>query len=147
MRVAIVEDGRVSNVVLADRLEELPARDGVVFIEDPEGKAFPGAILGSDGAFVAPPPAPKEPKYVYSKMEFRRRFTLDELMRFDVPEDFLPSPTPEQRRLIRVFQRNYDLAKEIDLRDPLTQQGILLMAQWGLITQDRANAILDPANY
>jgi len=147
MRVAIVENGRVTNVVLADSLEDLSAREGVVFIEDPEGKAFPGAILNSDGAFMAPPPAPKEPKYVYSKLEFRRRFTLDELVRFDVPEDFLPNPTPEQNRLIKVFQRNFDVAQEIDLRDPLTQQGIRLMAQWGLIAQDRADAILDPANY
>lgn len=92
-----------------------------------------------------PPPLPPPPSTKMTKYQFRRRFTLEELVKFDNPELFLPNLTPQQKAIARTLTRSFDAATEIDLADDQVQYGIQLMVQWGLLTEQRAARILDPA--
>lgn len=90
------------------------------------------------------PPQPEPPRMKMTKYQFRRRFTLDELVKFDNPELFVSNLTAQQQAITRTLTRSFDAATEIDLADEQLQYGIQLMVQWGLLTAERAAQILDP---
>jgi|YNPMSStandDraft_1061717.scaffolds.fasta_scaffold39714_2 hypothetical protein len=128
MRLKILRNGSLVNVIEADPAWATENFPGCQIVEEP----------------LPPPSAAKAPpsRRVMSKLQFRRRFTMDELIKFDSPELFLPNLTDAQRATIRTMQRNFDAAGFIDLDDPLLVQGLSLMVQYGLLTQERVNQIL-----
>jgi hypothetical protein len=128
MRLKILRNGSLVNVVEADPAWAAEHFPGCQIVEEP----LPNP------ASTPPPPA----RRIMTKLEFRRRFTMDELVRFDSPELFLSNLTDAQRATLRTMQRNFDAAGFIDLDDPLLAQGLALMVQYGLITQTRVNQIL-----
>ena len=79
-----------------------------------------------------------------SKYAFRKRFTLDELMKFDNPELFVPDMTPEQKAMARTLLKSFELANDIDLTDQNLIYGLSLMVSLGLLTSERKAQILDP---
>ena len=128
MRLKILRNGSLVNVIEADSTWAAENFSGCQIVEEP---------LPTPSQTPAPPA-----RRILSKLEFRRRFTMDELVKFDSPELFLPNLTDAQRATLRTMQRNFDVAGFIDLDDPLLVQGLSLMVQYGLITQERVNQIL-----
>ncbi|MGC8807879.1 MAG: hypothetical protein ACP5QB_10125 [Thiomonas sp.] len=129
MRVKIIKNGQVVNTIEADLAW---AR-----------QAFPDATVEPDTSVANYDPPPGQAKRPpLSKLEFRRLFTPEELVRFDNPEMFISSLTDAQRAQIRTMQRNFELATYIDLDDPLVAQGLQAMVQYGLLTEARKNEIL-----
>lgn len=144
MRYAIVRNGIVENVVVAGEGWEVPWEGVEVVALSDQDHVGPGWRF-QDGQFVAGEFEPEPPplKTTLSKYQFRRRFTLDELVKFDNPELFVQM-TPQQQAIARTLTRSFDAATEIDLLDEQLQYGIQLMVQWGLLTSERAAQILDP---
>lgn len=132
MRLELRRNGELWNVIEADldwARENYPDCD-IVEAPLPE----PAAVQG-------PPPSAQLSKM--SKYQFRRRFSIDELVRFDNPELFIQM-TPQQRAIARTLMRSFDAAAEIDLNDDQLQYGLQLMVDWGLLTPERRQQILDP---
>lgn len=127
MRLKVLDGGRVVNIIEAPSIEWAQAAGYVVEVDD----STPD---------YTPVNAPA--RRIMSKLEFRRRFTQDELVRMDNPELFIQGLTDIQRAAIRTMQRNFDLAEYIDLDDPLVVDGLQLMVSHGLLTPSRFNEIL-----
>ena len=74
------------------------------------------------------------PTYCITKLEFMNRFTIQELATIEG----ISASDP----VIRVLQRQQEIADFIDLQDPKTAEGIGYLASIGLITPERMTAIL-----
>jgi hypothetical protein len=74
------------------------------------------------------------PKQPLTKLEFRSRFTFEELVAIEV--------AAETDAMIRVLNQNQAVADFIDITDARTIAGINLLVSKTLITQERADAIL-----
>lgn len=85
-------------------------------------------------------PAAAEP-VMLTKLQFRRLFTLPELIKFD---NCLESADydAETKAILRTIKTNLDLADYISLQDPLTIDGIRYAAAVGIIGAGRADEIL-----
>lgn len=145
MRYAIVRDGVVENVVVAEPGWNPSWEDVEAIALSDEDHVAPGWRL-EGGQFVAVEAEPaREPiKTTMTKYQFRRRFTLDELVRFDNPELFVEL-TPHQRAMVNTLMRSFEAATEIDLNDAQLRLGLQLMVDWGLLTPERRDEILNPA--
>ena len=98
----------------------------------------------SDGTFTPPPPAPPPPpQTVFTKFQFRSRFTLQELVGID-NAGANPTLTPEQKEILNTIGKNFEVAADVDLTHPQTIQGVEYLASVGLLTQERATQILTP---
>ena len=76
-----------------------------------------------------------------TRLEFRRRFTPNERVAMDAaPEN--PALPAEVRAMARTMLTDLSLAEEIDIDDPDTRAGIGLMVSLGILTTERAAAIL-----
>ena len=146
MKTVVVKGGVVENVIVAGPDWTPPAGYSRIDVPD-DTQVEPGSQVLQDGSFVrpqAPPPSP-EPRYVHSKYEFRKRFTLDELVKMDNIERYV---TPEQLEtygpLVNTLRRNYEAAQEIDLRNDDVIAGVDLLVQLGVLTTERRAEILDP---
>lgn len=130
MRLQLWKDGQLFNVIEAD--------------PDWARENFPDCEV--DEAPLPPPPATDQPQplITMSKYQFRRRFTLDELVKFDNPQMFVEM-TAQQKAIVNTLMRSFDAATEIDLNDSQLQYGLQLMVDWGLLTAERKQQILDPA--
>lgn len=132
MRLVLKRNGETVNVIEADPDWALANYPDCEIIEEP---------------LPATPSPVSEPVPVTTRMtkyQFRRRFTLDELVRFDNPELFIQM-TPQQRAIANTLQRSFEVATEIDLADPLLHYGMQLMVDWGLLSEERKQQILDQA--
>lgn len=148
MRYALVRDGIVENVIVAGESYVCDDPEVTVVPLDDDTSVGPGWQL-VDGEFVPPENQPNQAVQVQpvtrmTKYQFRRRFTLDELVRFDNPELFIQM-TPQQRAIANTLQRSFEVATEIDLTDPILHYGMQLMVDWGLLTNERRQQILDPS--
>lgn len=136
MRLELRRGGAVVNVIEAD-LEWARA-------EFPDCEVVAAPLPEIQPPAAQPGPSPDLPRTKMTKYQFRRRFTLDELIKFDNPELFVSNLTAQQKAIARTLTRSFDAATEIDLADDQLQYGIQLMVQWGLLTAERAEQILDP---
>lgn len=138
MRLELRRNGELVNVVEAELEWAREAYPDCEIIEAPLPVMAPP---------TAPPvtPSDEERRHKLSKYQFRRRFTLDELVKFDNPELFIADMTPQQRAIARTLMRSFDAASEIDLLDDQLRYGIGMMVQWGLLSQERAEEILNPS--
>ena len=98
-----------------------------------------------NGVFTAPPPTPPPPppppQTVFTKYQFRSRFTLAELVATD---NFASSSTLTdiQKATLNTITKNFDAADSIDITNSATIQGVEYLVSAGLLTQDRATEIL-----
>lgn len=95
-----------------------------------------------NGVFTAPPPPPPPPpQTVFTKYQFRSRFTLAELVAID---NFASSSTltDVQKATLNTITKNFDVAESIDITNSATIQGVEYLVTAGLLTQDRATEIL-----
>ena len=86
-----------------------------------------------------------EPKRI-SRLDFRRRFTQEELITIEIACLDNPSAPMQQRAqaaALRVMQAQVNTAEFIDLDDPLTRQGVEQLEAFGLLAEGRAAEILD----
>lgn len=138
MQWAVLRNDTVINIVEADSPDQLAAAyPGCVF--EPAQSEHWARFTVADAETPSPALTTKMTKY-----QFRRRFSLDELVRFDNPELFV-TLTPQQRAIVNTLQRSFEAATEIDLNDPLLQYGMQLMVDWGLLSAERKQQILDPS--
>ena len=85
--------------------------------------------------------AKKEREEGFSRMEFRKLFTLAELLVIDNCE-FSDSLTIEQKSIMATIKKNLEMVERIKLSDNDTVFGIDYLVSLGLLTQERANDIL-----
>lgn len=88
----------------------------------------------SGGVLSGPPPASN---WEITRFAFRLRFTMEEMVGIYTMADNLPSGYP-----IKVLMDNLAEAMFVDLKDVSTIEGLGLLEEFGLITSDRATAIL-----
>lgn len=137
---AIIENGVVSNVILA---EAWP--DG---IDITDVVPRPGPGWSYDGqTFTPPPTSPPAPVSRHiTRLAFRQRFTQAELVTIEIACLDDPSAPIQQRQqaaALRVMQRQVSEAAYIDLDRPDTRAGVQQLEAAGLIGPGRAAQILD----
>lgn len=151
MKAALIRNGIVENVIVPGDDWVCPPEYTMVTLEDhmPVGPGY----FYVNGEFARPvsldPPPPPNHLSPFSmtkmsKFQFRKRFTMEELLKFDNPELYLPNLTVEQKALVNTLKSSFEAATEIDLTDDVLKYGMNLMVQWGLLTEERKNQILDP---
>lgn len=135
---AIIENGVVSNVILAESWK------GGIDITDVVPRPGPG--WSYDGqAFAPPAEAPPAPRHI-TRLAFRQRFTQAELIGIEIACLDDPSAPIQQRQqaaALRVMQRQVAEAAFIDLDRPDTRAGVQQLEAAGLIGPGRAAQILD----
>lgn len=137
MQYALIESGRVVNVIEAD----------AAFIEALPGTWAPaeGAGIGwhYDGeAFTAPvPESPPAQDTRITRLAFRKRFTQQEKVALELAALDDPSATPAQRAqaaAMRAYLKDVDAAQFIDLTDAHVKDGVQTLEAAGLLTPGRA---------
>lgn len=78
---------------------------------------------------------------LFTKLEFRSRFTDAELVAIEVAKD---TGTTQVKAYLRVLSDNMAVANDIDIADPRTIAGVQLLVSLGLLTSPRATEILTP---
>jgi hypothetical protein len=140
--LAKIENGLITNTILCDEeyAYEFP---GYVRIDNLNPQPGPGWSY-SNGTFTPPPPAPPPPpQTVFTKFEFRSRFTLQELVSID-NAGANPTLTPEQKGTLNTIGKNFEVATDVDLTHPATIAGIQYLVSVGLLTSQRGTEILTP---
>ena len=80
-----------------------------------------------------------------TKLAFRNRFTAEEKVILEIASLDNPGGTIQERQgaaAIRVYLKDLETAKFVDLDYPSIQQGVFWLASIGLLTMERANTIL-----
>ena len=77
---------------------------------------------------------------VFTRLEFRQKFTLQELIKIDNYEQ--QNLTDVQKQTLKVITNNFAMATNIDLSDPLTIQGINYLVEVGFLSPERLAEIL-----
>ncbi len=137
MRVALIKNDLVDNVISADSIERAQ-----MFY--PEHECIEAGLLGPgfiriNGEFVQPTP-PEHPKiYKISRLAFMNRFTDLEAINIDMASrgETLAAATL-RRHLSKVENAEY-----IDLERADTRSGVLAMEEFGLLAAGRALEILN----
>lgn len=140
MRIAIIDNGTVINIIEAESLDAAQSLGYPNVADDSAGTAVLGGTY-ADGVFTAPiapaaPPAPPAPPMtVMSKLEFLRRFTQPEriAIRAHVGDD----------PVIADVNQLMELADAIDVADPDTVNYVGYLASKGYIAQTRVAALLE----
>lgn len=130
-RIAIIENGVVVNIILAD--PGWLADNGLNGIVIPDDLTVSIGWLWNGDSFAQPAPDPASP--VMSRLAFMRRFTMQEriAIRAAVPTD----------PVLADVNALLELAQEVSLDDPDTQMAIGYMTQLGILTAERAAEILN----
>jgi hypothetical protein len=102
---------------------------------------------------IAPPPAPDyyydgtqwvqyppPPPPPLTRLGFMSRFTDAELVGIEVARQ--SAPDVQVRATLTVLKESWMAATEVDVTDPRTQQGVALLVQMGLLTEERMHQIL-----
>ena len=142
LHYAIINDHIVGTVIDADKNTTILSNMIRIDQLDP----VPGIGWSyENGVFTAPPPPPPPPppapQTVFTKYQFRSRFTLAELVAMD---NFATSSTltDVQKATLNTITKNFDLADNIDITNSATIQGVEYLVSAGILTQDRATEIL-----
>lgn len=141
--VAIIENGIVSNVIVADawpngiRVEQLNPRPGIGWLYD--GEVFTPPVV--------PEPEHEAPKPRHiTRLAFLQRFTMQENVMIEVASESDTSMPMEQRvraATLRKMQQLVNAANWIDLDRPDTRGMVMQIEQMGLLSEGRALEILD----
>jgi hypothetical protein len=78
----------------------------------------------------------KPPKWVLTKFEFNSKFTMEELVNIE------NAATTDV--LVKVLMNKFNIAEEIELRDPAVIYGVNTLVEKELLTAERAKEILSP---
>ena len=142
MQYALIESGRVVNIIEAD----------AAFIETLPGTWAPaqGAGIGwhYDGeAFTAPvPESPPAQDTRITRLAFRKRFTQAEKVALEIAALDDPSATPAQRAqaaALRAYLKDVDAAQFIDLADAHVAAGVHTLEAAGLLAAGRTAEIIN----
>lgn len=145
MEYALIKDGRVVNIAIADAktARELP------------GTWVPAAGAGigwlyADGVFT--PPASEQPTegppeagQRITRLAFRKRFTQAEKVMLELAALDDPAAPQAQRAnaaAMRAYLKDVDAAQFIDLADAHTVAGVQALENAGLLADGRADEIL-----
>ena len=142
MQYALIESGRVVNVIEAD----------AAFIEALPGTWAPaeGAGIGwhYDGEKFTPPAAPGGVPVTetrVSRLAFRKRFTQQEKVALELAALDNPSaamPQRAQSAALRAYLKDVDAAQFIDLTDAHVKEGVQTLEAAGLLNAGRAAEII-----
>lgn len=137
MRIAIIDNGTVINIIEADSLDAAQSLGYPNVADDSAGTAVLGGTY-ANGVFTAPaapatPPAP--PVTVMSKLEFLQRFTQPE--RIAIRAHLADDP------VIADVNQLMELADAIDVADPDTVNYVGYLARKGYIAQSRVATLLE----
>jgi hypothetical protein len=135
MTIAIVQEWVVDDIVQIDE-SEYPnyAKKCTIAIDIDNLNPKPEVGWIFTGNALVPPTGYK-PSMKITKLSFRERFTLQEMVALQVAKQNNPT--------LQVMGDNIVVATYIDLSRPDTIQGVELLVSLGLLTQDRANQILN----
>ena len=139
-KLALMNGNVVTNMIVADDSYNPP--DSIEITESTGTPNIGWSYV--NGVFTPPPPPPPPPpKTVFTKFEFRSRFTFNELVAVD---NFAANGalTADQKAALTTITKNFDAAGSIDLTNQTTIQGVDYLATAGIITADRAKQILTP---
>jgi hypothetical protein len=75
-----------------------------------------------------------------TRLQFMSRFTQDELIQIEYMRQY--AETPLHRVQLSVLKETWMIAEFVDVTDPRTQQGMELLVQLGLLTEERMHEIL-----
>ena len=135
-RFAIVTDGVVSNIVIADE----PMSIGGLWVDLTDVTPAPGIHWSyADGVFAPPPapPAPVPPPNIITKIAMITRFTDPEFVGILTAAKTDPE--------VEGWYARFSAATTINLDDARTVSGVDMLVTKTLLTQARATAILtDP---
>jgi hypothetical protein len=131
MRVALIKNGTVENVILAG--EDYGTPDGYEAV--PSAEAGPGWTY-ENGAFVPPDvvPEPVPPQRQFSFLEFMDLFTADEQLVLVEASMTLPA--------IKLWYDKALGAQFIDLDDPRTEPGLQKLVDENLISPQRKASVM-----
>lgn len=138
-RCAVVRDGVVENVVLADDdyIPRLTMQYDAVKVLSDESPVSPGWLYHPDGELVEPVAAePVEVQQAVSLMQFRRRFTAEELTAFyAAAQEHIP---------VKVFLDDLNLMANtpFSLTDEVIVSGVQLLVAHDVLSAERATVIL-----
>lgn len=90
--------------------------------------------------FVSEPMPAQPPQTTFTRLEFRSRFTLQELVTIEVAR--LSNESVTVRATLQVLNDNLMSADSIDITDERTILGIETLVSMGLLTELSGNAIL-----
>ena len=93
----------------------------------------------------AAPAEPTQPPGPLSVLDFRRRFTLHEKAAIEFAALDNPAAPIEERQqaaLLRACLADQAAAQFIDLADPSTIEGVQLLVQAGLLSEERGQQVL-----
>jgi hypothetical protein len=76
-------------------------------------------------------------RYELTRLEFRNRFKIEELA-------LIYQKIDAGDITLRVIMDNFNVASYINIKDPLTLSGINYLISIGVLTQERANEVLQP---
>lgn len=85
-------------------------------------------------------PKPPVAKIRFTRLEFRSRLTLQE----QVALDLASQGVTEQAATLRVILGAWAAADYISTEDPRTAEGVGVLVQFGILTPERAAAVLAP---
>jgi hypothetical protein len=147
MEYAIISGGFVTDVIVADQAFIDTAYPGSPRIDNLD--PVPGIGWAYNGSTFTPPAppvtVPDPPVTLYSPQAFRARYTLDELIVVDNFAEF-PGISDEDRQKMLTITTSLISAAAIDISSPNVVDAVNFEVQVGLITQSRADQILNPAS-
>jgi hypothetical protein len=142
MDVILIKDGEVKNVILADSLERAAQfYPGYILRErTPQLSAVTLGYTFQNGNFVPPEFWDTvNPEKIITPYAFLRRFTTEESIAIDLASLGATNEAAGLRRFFNLINR----ATQVDLTDQLLCSSIAQMVSAGLLTQNRATAILE----
>ena len=137
--VAIVETDTPDPdwIKLTSKQSRLAARyrvEGGKVVDAYPGKTDEDVLADIAAAQAAPPQTPVAASAKLTKLEFMNRFTLEELAAIYT--------AAKANVLVEVWMDKLKLASEVDLSDPATIAGVQSLAAQGLLTEARAQEVL-----
>ena len=142
--IAIVENGAVTNVIVADNPEWPNGID--ITSADPR----PGINWEySNGEFTPPVSVPVDPlptSRIITRRALRSRFTIAELVGIEIAsldDAAAPIETRQTAATLRVLLATLNAADFIDLDFAEARMGVQMIGQLGLLTAERVAEILD----
>jgi hypothetical protein len=121
-------------------IQNIPVHD-----PDTEEVRHAGFSIEADSVielYSVEPKAAPDPQVIFSKLQFRSRFTLQELVAIEVMR--LNDPDATIRATLTVLADNMAVADEINITDPRTIYGLGVLQSFGLLTSQRVTEILTP---